>query len=1041
MPTDVTSSGSFESSAEDEPRDDGPSDAHAAAFSRITEIIDRAGELLPAQGPITAFVFLNTLQALEDLPFADGLRKGARLFGCRPYLAEEQYRERMQHGRIRRSDLAAALREDLGAAGDERICHHTTRFDLRLEMLEHPLRTGPTEELRWFVAETDALTRLRPEVSPEIRERFVDDTKHWIMRDIRSPVVVKNADGNGERSILHDLFERFPQTTIERWDAQQWEAASLHLLWRICRHGVAGQSSMAPPMFRAVRHRDFLLEACEVDSDLLVHEVLIRFCAAFVDQGFADWSLPSRNNGFFKSFCVVYGQTGGPPTPWQAGLAAELARLDKADVGPRESILESLRDLGVSEGEWDDFLTETLVALRGWAGLIRQNEVRGDRVAVPVPQGTVLEFVAVRLILERWALRYVAEQSFGFTGSPAELREAALMHMDRRAKCDDDQRAFHVFQIAQMLGWTPQDLSKLSREAWGTLSGEIEAFNGLERRRLLHQAFERRLRVQALDAFAIHTRSPARTVEKPKFQSVYCIDTREESFRRHLEEIEPDAETFGAPGFFGVAMYYRGAADAHFSTLCPIVVKPQHWVTEEVVYSLEETNRRRAKTRRALGTASLQVHSGSRSLARGALLTAGLGVLASIPLVARVLFPRLTARIRKGAGAFVQPPVVTRLVLERHQDPPGPEDDHVGFTVQEMADRGERLLRDIGLTQNFARLVFFFGHGSFCLNNPHKSAYDCGACSGGAGAPNARALAAFLNDRRVREILVQRGLSIPDTTVFVGGLHNTCADALTYFDLDQLPRSHRADFESAVSTLDRVCERNAHERCRRFDSAPLSITFQGARRHVENRSEDLAQTRPEFGNATNAVCYVGRRSRNRGLYLDRRCFMNSYDPEQDDAECSILARILAAAVPVCEGINLQYFFSYVDSPGWGSGTKLPHNVTSLLGVMDGSASDLRTGLPWQGVEIHEPVRLLFILETTPAGITGIMDRNPVIGRILRNGWAQLALLDPKSSRLLYYRNGEFEEHVPEKDELPRAATSTDWYRGWRDHLDFAVIDP
>ncbi len=109
--------------------------------------------------------------------------------------------------------------------------------------------------------------------------------------------------------------------------------------------------------------------------------------------------------------------------------------------------------------------------------------------------------------------------------------------------------------------------------------------------------------------------------------------------------------------------------------------------------------------------------------------------------------------------------------------------------------------------------------------------------------------------------------------------------------------------------------------------------------------------------------------------------------------------------------------------------------------MDGAASDLRTGLPWQGVEIHEPVRCIFLLETTPQGILGIMDRNPVIGRILRNGWAQLALLDPKSSRVLYYRNGEFEEHVPEKDELPRASTSTDWYRGWRDHLDFAVIDP
>ena len=79
---------------------------------------------------------------------------------------------------------------------------------------------------------------------------------------------------------------------------------------------------------------------------------------------------------------------------------------------------------------------------------------------------------------------------------------------------------------------------------------------------------------------------------------------------------------------------------------------------------------------------------------------------------------------------------------------------------------------------------------------------------------------------------------------------------------------------------------------------------------------------------------------------------------------AVLTRILQAAVPVCAGISLEYYFSYVDNTGWGCGTKLPHNITSLLGVMDGAASDLRTGLPWQMVEIHEPVRLLFVIETT-----------------------------------------------------------------------------
>ncbi|MFN0054742.1 MAG: putative inorganic carbon transporter subunit DabA, partial [Planctomycetales bacterium] len=414
-------------------------------------------------------------------------------------------------------------------------------------------------------------------------------------------------------------------------------------------------------------------------------------------------------------------------------------------------------------------------------------------------------------------------------------------------------------------------------------------------------------------------------------------------------------------------------------------------------------------------------------------------ILASVPLVARILFPRLTARIRRMAGRLVAPPPLTELQLERTLPSPGPDGDHLGFSVDEMAQCGERLLRDIGLTGNFSPLVLVVGHGSASLNNPHNSAYNCGACGGGAGGPNARSLAQMLNDRRVRERLWKHGLTIPHETVFVGGWHNTCNDSITYYDLDALPLSHRAAFETAAGQLEAACDRNAHERCRRFQSAPLTLTPAEARRHVEQRAEDLAQTRPECGHATNALCIVGRRQRTRGLFMDRRAFLVSYDPTQDTPDRSILTRILQAVFPVCAGINLEYYFSYVDSQGWGCGTKLPHNVTSLLGVMDGAASDLRTGLPWQMVEIHEPVRLLFVIETTVDAMRQIMERQPAIGALCRNGWVQLAVLDPSSTVIQWCHDGEFHPHPPASSSLPVAPSSADWYRGWRDHLDFAEI--
>ncbi|NBY01633.1 MAG: DUF2309 family protein, partial [Planctomycetes bacterium] len=121
---------------------------------------------------------------------------------------------------------------------------------------------------------------------------------------------------------------------------------------------------------------------------------------------------------------------------------------------------------------------------------------------------------------------------------------------------------------------------------------------------------------------------------------------------------------------------------------------------------------------------------------------------AAIPLAMTVLFPRLTAKIRRYLTPFLRKKVETKLKLERFTEKAGPTGNQVGFSLQEMATMAERFLRDTGLTRNFCRLVFIFGHGSTSINNPHQSAYDCGACGGSPGGANARALAQILNDKR-----------------------------------------------------------------------------------------------------------------------------------------------------------------------------------------------------------------------------------------------------------------------------------------------------
>ena len=1005
-------------------------------LDRLRDLIAHAAHLLPAQGPITVFIHHNTLHAFEDMPFEDAVREGGKIFGCQPYLSEARYREALGRGRIRFADLQTVLEDDLGDKAREVITRLGTRYDLRQALLQYPVTTGPADELRWFVAETDALCRVRPEASAAARKKLISEARRWVMRDLRA----WDARAHSGPAWARELFTRFPEKEIESWQDDTWEAFALELLWRVCLNGVGSVPATPPTSEGPVRHRDLLLQVTSVDTDSWVHEVMIRFSAAYLDQGISHWQLPDQKTGFFASFCSLYRRGLGPPDRWLAGLAPELARVQDAGVGPLESVWDSLAALGVAESEWEAYLSATLLALRGWGGMVREVEIRSDRVAHPIEPDSLIGFVAIRLILERFAVAYAARTATGYTGSLTGLRDFLRAQIPPPAPPGDEERAFPLFQLAQILGWAPNDLSRLTLTEWESLLREVDAFGEMERRRVFHLAYEMRFRTQTLDALALHDRRGPVATGLPRFQAVTCLDEREESFRRHMEEIAPDCQTFGAAGFFAVPMYYRGATDAHFVPLCPIVITPKHWVEEQADARREDAHRRLRRTQRVLGTAAHQVHMGSRSFALGVVIAGTLGALASIPLIARILFPRLTAKIRGQLVRVMQKAPRTRLKLERTPVcEPGPKNGHIGFTLDEMAEMAERLLRDIGLIDGFSRLVFIIGHGSSSLNNPHKSAYDCGACGGSPGAPNGRAAAEGLNDTRVRLALATRGITIPDSTWFVGGSHNTCNDSVSLFDLDRIPETHRAEFERARAEMDQACARNAHERCRRFMSAPLTLSFAEARQHVEGRSEDLSQTRPELGHATNAICHVGRRERTRGLYFDRRMFLTSYDPTQDNSTGDILARTMAAVFPVCGGINLEYFFSHVDSPGYGCGTKLPHNITSLLGVMDGASSDLRTGLPWQMTEIHEPVRLLIICETTPEVMFHILANNPLGRKMTENGWVQLALQSPGTNDIRVYRNGEFVPYQPQATELPFAATSGDWYRGWRDHLEFAEI--
>ena len=949
-----------------------PSDtAPDASAAEILEAVEQAAHYLPAQGPIGVFIHHNTLHAFEEEPFEEAVIHASRLFGTEPFLPESRYREELARGRIRSVDLEAVLDAELGPRGADTLAGGRVSLrSLLLTLLQHPIRQEDDVAVRWTLTE-------------------------------------------------HDVFDREP--TADLWHACV-EAVSL------MRPSVM---NVRPP----VRLRDLIVAVDPaLDTDELVHPLLIRVCAAFLDQGIAAWPMPGRDRGLLEAVAAVYAAPFGPTEPWSGRLPAALAAIRGRDAVA--VIAAELERMGVPRHQWPETIVRATLALRGWAGMIRHLEERPDRAPVePVP-ARLVDFVALRLVFDRVAAEWAAAR-LGHAGDLPGLWTELRDRFPPRRGPGRVARAYLLCQVSQLLGLSGHDIRALDENELMGFEQAIHEFDAVTRRRLCHRAYERRHRIEVLDALAAHEETAAPPRERPSAQAIFCIDERCESFRRHLEETDPRIETFGTAGFFAVPMYYRGVNDWHPTPLCPIVIRPAHTVVEVPEEDAAASHRTWRAVRRFAARLTGGLSTGSRTLLRGGIFTAVGGALAAVPLVARVAFPRLTAALFRKAAEAAERRLPTHLELERRDGATLADGTRAGFDLDEMAAIVRRVLEDVGLTERLSPLVAVIGHGSSSRNNPHESAYDCGACGGGRGGPNARAFALMANDPRVRERLRATGLAIPDDTIFIGGIQDTCADTVVFFDTDRVPPTQRRGFDDLVRSLDRTCELNARERCRRFESAPLDISPAEARRHVEGRAADLAQVRPELGHATNAVCVIGRRWRTRGLFLDRRAFLVSYDPTRDD-DGAILTRTLAAVGPVGAGINLEYLFSRFDPIGYGCGTKLPHNITGLIGVMDGHASDLRTGLPWQMVEIHEPVRLLVVIDAPVDRIVAAVNRLPAVQRLVHNRWIQVAAWNPAGG-LTVFDGKTFAAYVGETTGIAAVERSEQWFGGHRGNLPPARI--
>ena len=813
----------------------------------------------------------------------------------------------------------------------------------------------------------------------------------------------------------------------------------------------------------------------------------IRFCASHLDEGLAAWHAPQRSQGLYAAWRNCSQQDLALSLNDLPGWREAWAELPQESV---DAVIACLRDLEIPQAQWENYLKRVALELPGWSGLINWRHHRPGYPANTQAPCDLMDYLAIRLFLDRLWINRICRETWGIPGTLTQLGAyfqrnlsefsvrtalfdnrlpeslasrahqlivqgwtepgqrqqwrtlAATMWTLRKQSAIGQiadqavsQSAWRLFRLAQHLGLSAPDIRGLTGEACNQLLAAVDELTPQKRGYLWLCAYERHYRQDLFNALAQnHGRGRwTRRERRPEAQLIFCMDDREESIRRHLEELDPAIETLGAAGFFGVPINWRGLDDQTVTPLCPVVVTPSHTVHEEPrpgEESLRTQHDHRKRLKASIGRVLNQEIR--RNLLSSDLMIGALAPGALAVLIGKVFFPLRHNVLSCHAAQRWVPQVPTRLHISAPADSPPatPDNPRLGFTDAEQADRVAGLLRVVGLTSGFAPLVVLAGHGSISQNNPHLAAYDCGACSGRHGGPNARAFAAMANRREVRALLAERGILIPNDTWFLGSEHNTCNEDIIWYDLDELPHAFHTALDRLRRTLSQAVLLSAHERCRRFASAPRTPSLNQAMRHVVERSVDFSQARPELGHATNAAALIGRRSVTQGAFFDRRVFLISYDPT-DDTDGRILEGILLAAGPVGAGINLEYYFSTVNNDRYGCGTKVPHNVTGLFAVMEGASSDLRTGLPRQMIEIHEAMRLQVVVEATEEVLATIYERQPPLRELIGNGWLLLSAIHPLTGAISVFEPDRgFIPWCQERESLPMVARSTDWYDGY-----------
>jgi len=495
----------------------------------------------------------------------------------------------------------------------------------------------------------------------------------------------------------------------------------------------------------------------------------------------------------------IYPKIGKLRSQWKIKYAINL---DKATHGTLFRVLCSYLDQGISIWPFPIHNQGFLASIKEIEKNNLSSFFKSNRVKTLLQnEASIFELLSLLVGDEKLFENYLFDQQFshpGWSGMVATLEANPSSLLDKRSITLAEVIKFELLLELDVLDqklagkWKPL-AENLKFEAQN-LFEESDYSEYFDIMSIWQEAFEWSFYNQAL--LGIQQTSTSRNkIEQPSFQALFCMDDRECSFRRHLEFFEPNDQTFCTTDFFNFEFFYQPVNGKFFTKLCPAPVTPK--------YLVKELPRKKKHAK------DFHYHKKSHSLFFGWLISQTLGFAAAFKLFINIFKPSMSPAT---SASFKHLNKKSKLIIENTNLEETIDGLQVGFTVDEMTNRVEGILKSIGLVNNFAPIVYVIGHGATSVNNTHFAGYDCGACSGRPSSVNAKVLCFAANHSEVRQALVDRGIQIPSTTQFLPGLHDTTRDEIAFYDEELLSETNQQNHRLHKQVFIKALDNNAKER-------------------------------------------------------------------------------------------------------------------------------------------------------------------------------------------------------------------------------------